>query len=64
MREAVAPVDLIELGAVRGAYGIRGWARIAPHSIDGGVLEAVREWWILGDGRQEQERQRVEVYVE
>jgi 16S rRNA processing protein RimM len=49
MREAVAPADLIELGAVRGAYGIRGWARIAPHSTDGGVLEAVREWWILRD---------------
>ena len=50
MREAVAPAGLIELGAVRGAYGNRGWTRIAPHSTDGGVLEAVREWWILRDG--------------
>ena len=57
MREAVAPADLIELGAVRGAYGIRGWARIAPHSTDGGVLEAVREWWIVRDC----DRQRVTV---
>ncbi|MGE5160691.1 MAG: ribosome maturation factor RimM [Betaproteobacteria bacterium] len=50
MREAAAPADLIELGAVRGAYGVRGWARIAPHAADGGVLEAVREWWIVRDG--------------
>ena len=50
MREAAAPADLIALGTVRGAYGVRGWARIAPHSADGGVLEAVREWWILRDG--------------
>jgi 16S rRNA processing protein RimM len=50
MREAAAPADLIALGTVRGAYGVRGWARIAPHSTDGGVLEAVREWWILRDG--------------
>jgi 16S rRNA processing protein RimM len=53
MREVVAPDDLIELGAVRGAYGIRGWARFVPHSADGGVLEAVRDWWIVRDsGRQ------------
>jgi len=50
MGEAAAPADLIELGAVRGAYGVRGWARIAPHSTDGGVLQAVREWWILRNG--------------
>jgi 16S rRNA processing protein RimM len=53
MSEAVAPADLIELGAVRGAYGIRGWARIAPYSTDGEVLEAVREWWILRDGNRQ-----------
>jgi 16S rRNA processing protein RimM len=53
MREAVAPARLIELGTLRGAYGIRGWARVAPHSTDGGVLEAVREWWILRDGDTE-----------
>jgi len=53
MREADAPSDLIELGAVRGAYGIRGWARVVPHATDGGVLEAIREWWIIRDsGKQ------------
>ena len=45
----MAPEDLIELGAVRGAYGLKGWVRIAPFAADGTVLEAVRRWWLLGD---------------
>ncbi len=43
----MAPRDLIELGAVRGAYGLKGWARIAPFAADGVVLESVRRWWLL-----------------
>ena len=43
----MAPDDLIELGAVRGAYGLRGWVRIAPFAADGVVLESVRRWWLL-----------------
>jgi 16S rRNA processing protein RimM len=53
MDEAAAPSDLVELGAVRGAYGVRGWARIAPHAADGGVLEAVPDWWIVRDGHRQ-----------
>jgi 16S rRNA processing protein RimM len=42
--------DLIELGAVRGAYGVRGWMRVAPFAADGGVLEAVDDWWLIRGG--------------
>ena len=45
----MAPKDLIELGAVRGAYGLKGWVRITPFVADGSVLEAVHRWWLLGD---------------
>jgi 16S rRNA processing protein RimM len=45
----VAPGDLIELGTVRGAYGLKGWVRIAPFAADGAVLESVRCWWMLGN---------------
>jgi 16S rRNA processing protein RimM len=45
----VAPKDLIELGAVRGAYGLQGWVRIAPFAAEGSVLETVRQWWLLGE---------------
>jgi 16S rRNA processing protein RimM len=44
----VAPDDLIELGAVRGAYGLKGWVRIMPFAADGVVLERVHHWWLLG----------------
>lgn len=50
---ADGPADLIELGAVRGAYGVKGWMRIAPYAADGGVLEAVSDWWLVrGNARQ------------
>jgi len=42
--------DLVELGAIRGAYGVKGWVRIAPYASDGGVLEAVPRWWVLRAG--------------
>lgn len=45
----MAPADLIELGAVRGAYGLKGWVRIAPFAADGVVLESVRRWWLFGE---------------
>lgn len=53
MSEAAAPADLVELGAVRGAYGVKGWVRVAPHAADGGVLEAVRDWWIVRAGHRQ-----------
>jgi len=42
----VPPPDLIELGAIRGAYGLKGWVRIAPHAADADVLRATRRWWL------------------
>ena len=43
----MVPDDLIELGVVRGAYGTKGWARIARLATDGAVLESTRSWWLL-----------------
>ena len=44
----MAPQELVELGAVRGAYGLKGWVRVTPFAVDGSVLETVRDWWLLG----------------
>lgn len=41
-----APADLVELGVVRGSYGVKGWARIAPHDAEATVLRASRRWWL------------------
>jgi 16S rRNA processing protein RimM len=46
VREA-APPDLIGLGAVRGAFGVKGWVRITPFAADAEVLRATRSWWLV-----------------
>ena len=38
--------DLVELGRTGGAYGFRGWVRIAPIA-SGEVLDAVRDWILV-----------------
>lgn len=47
------PDDLVELGAVRGAYGVKGWVRVAPFAGESAVLQASRRWWLKHDGRCE-----------
>jgi len=39
--------DLVELGYLRGAYGLRGWSHVQPYWREGEVLRAAREWWLL-----------------
>lgn len=46
------PADLVELGRVVGAYGLRGWVKVEPHSAQGEVLLRVRDWWLRQDGPQ------------
>jgi 16S rRNA processing protein RimM len=40
------PPDLVALGVVRGAYGVKGWVRIAPYAADGAVLQQCHDWWL------------------
>jgi len=42
-----AVADLVELGLVRGAYGLQGWARVQPYSGEAEVLRKARRWWLL-----------------
>jgi 16S rRNA processing protein RimM len=39
------PADLVALGVVRGAYGVKGWVRIQPYGTDT-TLQATRSWWL------------------
>jgi 16S rRNA processing protein RimM len=50
---SAAPDDLVELGAVRGAYGTKGWVRIAPFDAAGVVLQSSRRWWLKRSGQWE-----------
>lgn len=40
------PDDLIELGRIVSAYGVRGWVKVQPHSTQGLVLRAAPVWWL------------------
>ena len=41
-----APNDLVELGRIVSAYGIRGWVKAQPHSSQSIVLRAAPMWWL------------------
>lgn len=51
--ESLAPEDLVEVGYVSGAYGIRGWVRIKPYSADAQALLKVKDWWLDKPGLRE-----------
>lgn len=40
---------MVELGVLRGAYGVKGWLRVQPHSAEATALRACRRWWLLGE---------------
>jgi len=41
-----APADLIELGRIVAAHGVRGQVKIQPHDVGSGTLIAQRVWWL------------------
>ena len=41
------PDDLIELGRILGAHGIKGWIKIQPFSSDSQALGATKRWWMV-----------------
>ncbi len=49
------PADLVEVGAVIEAYGLKGELKIAPHAQGGKALLAAKRWWLL-KGREQPER--------
>ena len=38
--------DLVELGYVVSAYGVRGWIKVQPYSADAEVLLNSKQWWL------------------
>lgn len=39
------PNDLIELGSIVGAYGVRGWFKVKPYTSSGTLL-TTKQWWL------------------
>jgi 16S rRNA processing protein RimM len=44
--QGTVPIDLVELGYITGAYGIRGWVKIQPHSAQADALLSTKRWWL------------------
>jgi len=40
------PDDLVLVGHVSGAYGIKGWVKVKPYSSDADALLHARTWWL------------------
>jgi len=46
------PTDLVQLGHVSGAYGIKGWLRIQPYSDHADTLFQCKKWWLQSPAAQ------------
>jgi len=44
------PSDLVLVGRVGEAYGLKGGVHVIPYSPDAAALLAAREWWLEGPG--------------
>ncbi|MFL6676456.1 MAG: ribosome maturation factor RimM [Massilia sp.] len=40
------PDDLMQVGHIPGAYGIKGGIRVSPYSTDADALLSVKTWWL------------------
>jgi 16S rRNA processing protein RimM len=43
---ATLPTDLIAVGHITGSYGIQGWVRIHPYSVQADALLHAKTWWL------------------
>jgi len=46
MSGITVPEDLVLVGHVTGAYGIKGWVRIRPYSSDADAMLHAKTWWL------------------
>ncbi|MGB7181585.1 MAG: ribosome maturation factor RimM [Burkholderiaceae bacterium] len=47
------PADLVSVGRILGAYGVRGWVRIDPFAGHQSVLHDATHVWLKGQGKLE-----------
>ncbi len=45
------PPDLVLVGRVGEAYGLKGGLHLIPYSNDAAALQAAHEWWLQGPGK-------------
>lgn len=61
--DSTPPADLVVMGYISGAFGIKGWVKLQPLTETPESLLAYPEWWIEGERGWEQRRiEEVEVH--
>lgn len=48
------PADAIPVGRVAGAFGVKGWIKVQPFSLDASALIGSRTWWLQSDAPRPQ----------
>jgi 16S rRNA processing protein RimM len=43
------PADAIAVGRIAGAFGIKGWIKVQPFSLDASALFASSTWWLSSE---------------
>lgn len=51
LEPAELPADAVEVGRIVGAWGVKGWVRIQPHSADPEALFSSKRWFVLPSER-------------
>lgn len=41
-----APDELVELGRIASAYGVKGWVKVIPHASQSDSLKQAKVWWL------------------
>ncbi|MDO4725176.1 MAG: ribosome maturation factor RimM [Comamonadaceae bacterium] len=52
------PAPLIDLARITGAWGVRGWIKLAPFSADADALHEARDWFIAPPDAQRRQGPR------
>lgn len=47
LEPAALPADAVEVGRIVGAWGVKGWVRVQPHSADPEALFSSKRWYLL-----------------
>lgn len=58
------PDDLVLVGYVIGAYGIKGWVRIRPYSADADAMLYAKTWWLNKPELRDVEAMQAKVHGE
>lgn len=56
------PEDLVLVGYVSGAYGINGWVRIKPYSVEADALLNAKTWWLDKPDFHDVERMQAKIH--